>query len=83
MRAVAAALDVLAVVVAPPAAGATEAPEAELLLDLDLLRESDPRLQRDESVARSLRLLELLERLRRPAAARGGGDARPAPKGAC
>jgi hypothetical protein len=80
MRAVALAL--LALALAAPVAGATEAPEAQLLLDLDLLRETDPRLQREEPVARSVRLLELLERLD-PAAARPGGDTRPAPKEAC
>ena len=56
--------------------------DAQMLLDLDLLRETDPRLQREEPVARSVRLLELLERLN-PAAVRRGGDARPAPKQAC
>jgi hypothetical protein len=77
------ALAVLAVVASPPAARATEQPEAQMLLDLDLLRESDPRAQRDAPVARSVRLLELLERLNPPAAARRGGDSRPAPKEAC
>jgi hypothetical protein len=83
MRAVAMALAVLAVVTVAPVARATEAPEAQMLLDLDLLRESDPRVQREEPVARNVRLLELLERLNPPAAARRGGDSRPAPKGAC
>lgn len=78
MRAVALALLVLAL--AAPVARATEQPEAQLLLDLDLLRETDPRAQREEPVARHVRLLELLERLN-PAALRGG-DA-PPPKGAC
>ena len=81
MRVLAAALVVLAV--AAPAARAAERVQAEMLLDLDLLRESDPRAQRDGPVVRDVRLLELLERLQAPAAARGGGDARPAPKEAC
>jgi hypothetical protein len=81
MRALAAALVLLAV--AAPAVTAAERPDAEMLLDLDLLRESDPRAQRDQLVARDVRLLELLERLQAPAAARRGGDARPAPKEAC
>ena len=81
MRAVAMALVILALTA--PAASAMEPPEAQLLLDLDLLRESDPRVQRDAPVARHVRLLELLERLSQPAAARRGGDSRPAPKGAC
>ncbi len=72
MRALAALLVVLAL------AG----PEAEMLLDLDLLSESDPRIQREDPVARNVRLLELLERLN-PAAVRRGGDSRPAPKEAC
>ena len=80
MRGVALAL--LALALAAPAARAAEQPDAQLLLDLDLLRESDPRLQREEPVARSVRLLELLERLH-PAAARRDGGARPAPKEAC
>jgi len=82
MRAVATALIVLALA-APAAAKVVEAPDAEMLLDLDLLRESDPRAQRDGRVVRDVRLLELLERLQAPAAARRGGDARPAPKEAC
>jgi hypothetical protein len=81
MRALAAALVLMAF--AAPAATAAERPEAEMLLDLDLLRESDPRVQRGEPVARDVGLLELLERLQAPAAARRGGDARPAPKEAC
>jgi hypothetical protein len=84
MRAVAAALVFVAlVVVAAPAARAAEPPDAALLLDLDLLRESDPRVQRDASVARSVDLLEMLERLQPPAAARRGGEPRPAPKEEC
>jgi hypothetical protein len=81
MQALAAALVLLAL--AAPAVKAAERPHAEMLLDLDLLRESDPRAQRDQLVARDVRLLELLERLQAPAAARRGGDARPAPKEAC
>lgn len=78
----AAALALLLLAWAPSAASASEQPDAQLLLDLDLLRESDPRAQREEPVARNVRLLELLERLN-PAAARRGGDAAPPPKGAC
>lgn len=81
MRALAAALILLAA--AAPAPAATEQPDAQLLLDLDLLRERDPRAQREEPVARNARLLELLERLNPPAGARRGGKVAPAPKGAC
>ena len=81
MRALAAALVFLAL--AASGARAAERPDAEMLLDLDLLREADPRAQRDEAVAREVRLLELLDRLQAPAAARHGGDARPAPRKAC
>ena len=81
MRAAVVALVLLTL--AAPTAGATTQPEAQLLLDLDLLRERDPRLQRDEAVAGHVRLLELLERLTPRPAARGGDDARPAPKEAC
>ena len=84
MRTLAAvALAVLAVALSAPATSASEQPEAQMLLDLDLLRESDPRAQREEPVARNVRLLELLERLNHPAAVRRGGDSRPAPKRAC
>lgn len=81
MRAAAVALMVLALTA--PTVSAMEPPEAQLLLDLDLLRETDPRAQREDPAARNVRLLELLERLRPPAAARPGGDSTPAPKGAC
>jgi hypothetical protein len=81
MRALALAIVVVAVSAA--AVTAMEQPEAQLLLDLDLLREVDPRVQRDVPVARNVPLLELLERLNPPAAARGGGDKKPVPKGAC
>jgi hypothetical protein len=80
MRALALAL--LTIAISAPAVVAVERPDVELLLDLDLLHESDPRVQRDEPAARNVRLLELLERLNQPAAARSG-DSRPAPKGAC
>ena len=81
MRALALAL--LAITLSAPAVVAMDRPDAELLLDLDLLRETDPRAQREDPAARNVRLLELLERLRPPAAARPGGDSTPAPKGAC
>ena len=84
MRAMAVAFVVVALAsVAAPAAHAAEQPDAMLLLDLDLLRESDPRVHRDASVARSVDLLEMLERLQPPAAARRGGEPRPAPKEDC
>jgi hypothetical protein len=80
MRALAMALVVLSLTA--PAVSAVEPPEAQLLLDLDLLRESDPRVQRDAPVARHVRLLELLERLNPRPAARRGGPTSP-PKEAC
>lgn len=45
---------------APAAIAATERPDAQMLLDLDLLREADPRAHREVPVARSVRLLEFL-----------------------
>ena len=54
-----------------------------MLLDLDLLREADPRAQLEVPVARGVRLLEFLKRLEAPAAARPNVDAQPAPKEAC
>jgi hypothetical protein len=84
MRALAAAVILVALGMAAAAtARAAEQPDAALLLDLDLLRESDPRVERDASVARSVGLLEMLERLQRPAAARRGDEPRPAPKEDC
>ena len=80
MSALVAALLLLAV--AAPAASAVEQPDAALLLDLDLLRERDPRLQHDP-MARNVGLLELLERLERPAAARRGAQPQRAPKEDC
>ena len=80
MRAAAVALMVLALTA--PTVSAMEPPEAQLLLDLDLLRETDPRVHRDAPVARHVPLLELLERLnQRPAARRAGPPS--APKEAC
>jgi hypothetical protein len=80
MRAVTLAFAVLALTA--PAARAAEQPDAALLLDLDLLRETDPRVQRDEPVAHHVRLLELLERLNPEAAARRGTES-PPPGDAC
>lgn len=68
---------------APAAIAATERPDAQMLLDLDLLRQADPRAHREVPVARSVRLLEFLKRLEAPAAARRHGDSKPAPKEAC
>jgi hypothetical protein len=85
MRAAAPLLALLAVltVSAPAALAATDHPEAQMLLDLDLLREADPRAHREMPVARSVRLLEFLKRLQTPATARPNGDGRPAPREAC
>ena len=80
MRAMALGLIVMALMA--PTAGAMDQPDAQLLLDLELLRERDPRVQRDEAVARHFDLLELLERLHEHSARRGR-DAPPAPKDAC
>jgi hypothetical protein len=77
------ALAIVMVTVSAAAVTATEQPETQLLLDLDLLREIDPRVQREVPLARDVPLLELLERLNPPAAARGGGEKKPVPKGAC
>jgi len=84
MRAPALLLALLTVLaVSAPALAATERPEAQMLLDLDLLRQADPRAHREVPVARSVRLLEFLKRLEAPAAARRHGDSKPAPKEAC
>lgn len=85
MRAVAVLLALLAALaVAAPVAHAVERPpDAQMLLDLDLLREADPRAHREVPVARSVRLLEFFKRLEAPAAARPNSDARPSPKDAC
>lgn len=67
----------------PAVMEAAERPDAQMLLDLDLLREADPRAQLEVPVARSVRLLEFLKRLEAPAAARPNGNAQRAPKEAC
>jgi hypothetical protein len=85
MRAAAAVLALLTVlaVAAPAALAATDRPEAQMLLDLDLLREADPRAHREMRVARSVRLLEFLKRLHTPGAAGPNGHGRRGPREAC
>lgn len=68
-----------ALVIAAPTASAAERPDARMLLDLDLLHDTDPRLQRDRSVAESRPLLEFLQRIERAALERSRRDAPPPP----
>jgi hypothetical protein len=71
VRVLAAALLVAALVAVRPARAAEEVPDAQLLLDLDLLSQAEPRerdLMRRLSLVERLRLLELFRFL----------DARPA-----
>jgi hypothetical protein len=84
MRALVALLAVLAALtISASAARATETPGAELLLDLDLLREADPRLHREGGVARSVPLLEFLRRLEPPASARPDRGPKPPARESC
>ena len=85
MRTIAGLLALLtALAVAAPAARALEGlPDAQMLLDLDLLREADPRVHRQARMAGSVRLLEFLKRLQAPGASGSDGDGRPSPKDAC
>ena len=86
MRALIVLLAVLGVLagVAAPGWGATpDKPEARMLLDLDLLREMDPRAQPAPPVVHNMRLLEFLRRLQSPAAATPAPGVAPAPNGAC
>jgi hypothetical protein len=84
MRALVALLTVLAgLTISAPEARAVETPDSELLLDLDLLREADPRVHREGHAAPSVPLLEFLERLEPPAAARPGRGPRPPAKESC
>ena len=75
MRRVAALLVVLAALAAParaadrPADRPSNRIDAQMLLDLELLREGDPARHRDQSLAERMRMLELLRVLESPAAA--------------
>jgi hypothetical protein len=83
MRALVAVLALLAAFAAPAPAATADRPDAQMLLDLDLLREIDPRAQRSYPVVDTLRLLEFLRRLPSPAAARPAPHTAPSPKRAC
>jgi hypothetical protein len=79
MRQLLALLALLAAAGAAPLAAA-ERPDAQMLLDLDLLRETDPRAR---PVAERLSLLEFLRRLHAPASAAPAPGTLPEPKRAC
>jgi hypothetical protein len=64
-------------------AATPEKPDAQMLLDLDLLREADPRVPWISPVVGNLRLLEFLRRLQAPAAATPAPERVPAPRSAC
>jgi hypothetical protein len=80
MRSLGLLLAVLTVLVtAPPALYAAERPDAQMLLDLDLLHEADPRLERDRSVSQSRPLLEFLQRVERAGVERSRRETAPQP----
>jgi hypothetical protein len=79
MRGVLAGLAVLAAVAAPAAARAAEKLDAQMLLDLDLLRE-DPARYRERGAAERAQMLELLRLLETPSAATPAGEAPGAPR---
>jgi hypothetical protein len=54
--------------VAPLPGGRTGGVDAQMLLDLDVLREADPARLRDQGVVERLRLLELLRAIEAPVA---------------
>lgn len=85
MRGLIAMLGLLAVFAAPASAAGDgdDRPEAQMLLDLDLLRETDPRAHSAQPVVDRMRLLEFLRRLEPPAAARPATDPAPPPRRAC
>jgi hypothetical protein len=86
MRALIVVLAVLGPVVGgavASSAAARDRPDAQMLLDLDLLRETDPRAQPAPPVVEKLRLLEFLRRLESPSARWPAPDAAPTPKRAC
>jgi len=67
MRRMAALMSVVAALASP--AGTAERDnrvDAQMLLDLDLLREADPSRHRDQGLVERLRLLELLRALDTP-----------------
>ena len=51
--------------------------DAQMLLDLELLREGDPARHRDQSLAERMRMLELLRVLESPAAATPARESSP------
>lgn len=71
MRGALAGLAVLAAVAAPATVPAAEKLEAQMLLDLDLLRE-DPARYRTQGAAERAQMLELLRLLETPPAAQAG-----------
>jgi hypothetical protein len=78
MRRVAVVLTVLAALTTP--AHAAERGDAQMQLDLELLREGDPARHRDQGLAERMRMLEVLRVLESPAAATPARE--PAPPGA-
>src|SRR5438046_2426725 len=56
---------------------AAERVDAQMLLDLELLREGDPARHRDQSLAERMRMLELLRVLESPAAATPARESSP------
>ena len=80
MRTMAIVLAVMTTLAAP--AWGADAPagrvDARMLLDLDLLAETDPAQHRDQSVAERMRLLEMLRMLESPAGAASSPPSTPA-----
>ena len=75
MRRVAVVLTVLAALTTP--ARAAERLDAQMLLDLELLREGDPARHRDQGLAERMRMLEVLRVLESPAAAMPARESSP------
>ena len=73
-------LALLALLAAAAPLAAAERPHAQMLLDLDLLRETDPRAQ---PVVERLPLLDFLRRLQAPTSATPAPGTLPEPKRAC
>jgi hypothetical protein len=78
MRGAAALLAVLVLVNTAGAAASDARVDAKLLLDLDLLAETDPARHRDQGPAERMRMLELLRMLESPAAAAPARESSPA-----
>jgi hypothetical protein len=78
MRSVVGLVAVMVAQVAPLPGAPAGGVDAQMLLDLDLLRDADPARHRDQAIVERLRLLELLRAIEAPVAPGAPPRERPA-----